>query len=235
MKKITSALIVLLLVMLSSCVVTEKMTLDDGEKGSSEAELYVEPFFLSVLEDLSSFSSSSGTSIMDDSMVSLASLINSSSFSSDVSILTDGDGEKYIISFDYSSLSSLLKDLNGGRSNTLLTLTGNSVSFTLSLENYGELKSVIPILSDSSFEVYGPEYSNGMSEDEYYEMISFLLGEEGPEVLRRSSVTVTFTLPGTVTEVTGAEKSGENTVSYTFPIIDFLLLNNPLSFSVKWN
>lgn len=234
MRKIT-AIALFLLLLLSSCVVTENITLTDGENGSSYADIAIDPFFLSVLEDLSTFSDGTGVTIMDDAMVNLASLINSSEESENASIMTDGEGKRYILSFDYSSLTSLLKDLNSGKENTLLSLTSSSVSFNLSLDNYSELKSVIPLLSDENFEVYGPEYSFGMTEDEYYDMISFLLGEEGPEVLKKSYVTVSVTLPGTVKTVSGAVKSGENSITYTFPVIDFLLLNTPLSFSAEWN
>lgn len=234
MKKL-SVLILGLLFLMSSCVVTEKLSLTDDTAGSSCADITVEPFFLSILEDLATFSDGDGISIMDDSMVNLASLINSSSFSDNVSIMTDGEGKRYILSFDYSSLSSLLKDLNGGKENTLLSLTPSSLSFNLTTGNYSELKSVIPLLSDENFEVYGPEYSNGMTEDEYYDMISFLLGEEGPEALKKSYVTVSITLPGTVTKVSGAVKAEENIITYTFPVTDFLLLNDPISFSAEWN
>lgn len=231
-KVITTALILLLL--LTSCVVTESITASTGYSGSSKTDLTVDPFFLSVLEDFSSFTSGDGSSIMDDAMVGFASSVNSSSSSSSVSLLSDGEGKKYVISFDYSSLEKLLRDLNNGKSNTLFTITSSSLSFKLTIDNYGELKNVIPFLSDENFEVYGPEYSNGMTEEEYTDMITFLLGDESPEALENSSVTISITVPGTITSVEGAVKTGSSSAVYTFPVIDFLLLNEPLSFSISW-
>ena len=102
------------------------------------------------------------------------------------------------------------------------------------MDNYSELKSVIPFLSDKNFEVYGPEYSNGMTEEEYMDMISFLLGPDSPTALSDSLVTIEITTPGTITEIKGVMKSGPKKAVYSFPIIDFLLLNEPLSFSIKW-
>ncbi len=225
---------VLILIILSSCTVTETLTAGTGYSGSSRSSVTVDPFFLSVLEDFSSFSAGDGYTIMDDAMVGFAEKVNSSSSASNTSIVSDGEGKRYIISFDYSSLTSLLKDLNNGEGNTLLSVTSSSISFNLSLDNYSELKSVIPFLSDSNFEVYGPEYSNGMTEDEYREMITFLLGDESPAALDNSTVSITITTPGAITSVEGAVKTGAKTAVYTFPVIDFLLLNNPISFSVKW-
>lgn len=223
-----------LMLLLPSCVVTQSITAETGYSGSSKTDLTVNPFFLSVLEDFSSFTSGEGYSIMDDAMVGFANAVNSSSSSSDVSLLSDGEGKRYIISFDYSSLEKLLKDLNGGNGNSLFTITSSSLAFNLTLDNYKELKNVIPFLNDENFEVYGPEYSNGMTKEEYTDMIYFLLGQESPEALENSNVSITITVPGTITEVTGAEKKAYDTAVYTFPVIDFLLLNEPLSFSVSW-
>lgn len=233
MRKVITALLMLLL-LLTSCVVTESITASTGYSGSSKTDITVDPFFLTVLEDFSSFTSGDGYTIMDDAMVGFASSLNSSSAASSVSLLSGGDGKRYVISFDYSSLEKLLKDLNDGKSNTLFTITSSSLSFKLTMENYDELKNVIPFLSDENFEVYGPEYSNGMTEEEYTDMITFLLGEESPEALENSYVTVLITVPGTITSVTGAVKTGTSTAVYTFPVIDFLLLNDPLSFSISW-
>ncbi len=228
-------LISIIVLLLSSCVVTEDITATSGYSGISTTDITVDPFFLSVLEDLSSLSESgSGSEIMDTAISGFASAVNDSSSSGNVTVTSDGDGKRYILTFDYVSLAKLMKDLNNGENNSILKISSSSFSFNLSMENYSEIKEVIPFLNDTNFEVYGPEYSNGMSEDEYIEMITFLLGEESREALEKSTVTIKITTPGTITKVDGAEKTGEKSASYTFRVIDFLLLNNPLSFSVSW-
>ena len=119
-------------------------------------------------------------------------------------------------------------------SNTLLSLEENKVALNLTYDNYDELESVIPFLSDPNFEVYGPRYSNGMTEEEYKDMISFLLGEEGVEALEKSFVSIDIRTPGDITGTKGAMKIGSRRAVFSFPIIDFLLLNEPLTFSVEW-
>ena len=94
--------------------------------------------------------------------------------------------------------------------------------------------TIVPFLADPNFEVYGPEYNQGMSEADYLDMIYFLLGEEGPDAISNGNVTINLTVPGTVTETVNAEKISDNTISYSFPVISFLLLSEPLSFSVQW-
>ena len=74
-----------------------------------------------------------------------------------------------------------------------------------------------------------------MSEEDYLDMIYFLLGEDGPEAIRNGQVTMDITVPGTITATEGCEAIDSNTIRFSFPIIDFLLLNEPISFSAEWN
>ena len=233
MKK-TVPLILSAIVFLSSCTVSQALEAQSALSGTAETKLEVDQFFLDLLEDFSDFESKSGYSIMDEAMLNLTDRINSSSSSSSVKLLTDGNSKKYVISFDYSSLEKLVYDLNGGKDNTLLSLEKNKVALNLTYDNYDELESVIPFLSDPNFEVYGPRYSNGMTEEEYKDMISFLLGEEGVEALEKSFVSIDIRTPGDITGTKGAMKIGSRRAVFSFPIIDFLLLNEPLTFSVEW-
>lgn len=226
--------ITIALVLLSSCTVTQTFVQKSNNSGSSLSDIQVNQFFLNVLDDFSSFSSTSDYSVMDDAMLNFASKVNSSSHSSSVILQTDGESKRYIMGFDYSSLSGLIEDLNNGKSNTILSMDSSSISFNLDINNYEELESVIPFLSDPNFEVYGPRYSYGMSEEEYYDMISFLLGEDGPASLKESYVYVEINTPGNITYIEGATKTNSQTALFTFKVIDFLLLNNPLSFKVQW-
>ena len=74
-----------------------------------------------------------------------------------------------------------------------------------------------------------------MSEADYSDMIYYLLGEEAPDALKTSMITINFTLPGAITSSEGVTVTGENSCTYSFPLIDFLLLAEPMSFSITWN
>ena len=219
--------------LLSSCNVTQSFTLSENG-GSSLSDIKVDQFFLDVLEDFSDFTPQGDYSIMDEAMVNFADKLNSSSSSSNVKLRTDGKSTRYIISLDFSSLEKLVADLNGGKGNSLLIISDNKMTLNLTYDNYEELEDVIPFLSDPNFEVYGPRYSNGMSEEEYMDMISFLLGEDGPEALKKSFVSIEIETPGDITAIKGAMKTGERKAVYSFPVVDFLTLNTPLSFTIEW-
>ena len=217
----------------SSCSVTQSFSLSKSG-GSSLSDIKVDQFFLDVLEDFSDFTPQGDYSIMDEAMVNFADKLNSSSASSNVKLRTDGNSTRYIISLDFSSLEKLVADLNGGKGNSLLAISDNKMTLNLAYDNYEELEDVIPFLSYPNFEVYGPRYSNGMSEEEYMDMISFLLGEDGPEALKKSFVSIEIETPGDITAIKGAMKTGERKAVYSFPVVDFLTLNTPLSFTIEW-
>ena len=132
------------------------------------------------------------------------------------------------------SFTMNMSDL-GAANNTLITETENSFSFFVDINNFEELTKIVPFLADPNFEVYGPLYNQGMTEEEYLDMIYYLLGEEGPDAIKNGEVKVNIEVPGTISSVEGAVKTGDRKAEFKFPIIDFLLLNKPISFKVSWN
>ena len=55
-----------------------------------------------------------------------------------------------------------------------------------------------------------------------------------PKKLKNGKVTINIEVPGNIKSLTGAVKTGNKTAQFKFPIIDFLLLNKPITFSVSW-
>ena len=66
-------------------------------------------------------------------------------------------------------------------------------------------------------------------------MITFAIGAEAPEALRSSMIEINITVPGSITSISGAVQTGDSTLTFSFPLIDFLLLAEPLAFSVQWS
>ena len=229
MKRLILPLAVIL--SLASCTVTEDLSLS-GNGGTSYADIHVEDFFIDVLNDFSTFIPESSETIMDSAVRTFSEQLDAIESVTSVSWEKTGSND-YTLSFSYSDLAQLLQGM-GAEEQTLLRQEGNSLSFHLDIGSYQELKRMVPFLADPNFEVYGPEYNQGMSEEEYLEMISFLLGEEGPDAISHGLVSMEITVPGTITAVENAEKTGDSTAVFSFPIISFLLLNEPLSFSIEW-
>lgn len=210
-------------------MVTEKI---DFENTTSETDITIYPFFIDVLNDYASFAGPD-VDIVKGAVDQITGMLTSSQSAENLNVTNTGENS-YNIAFTYSSISDLLKALGGGEQDILIEKEG-SLSFYLDINNYGQLKKIIPILSDVNFEVYAAEYNQGMSESDYLEMIYYLLGSEAPDAVRESEISITITLPSEITASKNVEILDSNTARYTFSLLSFLLLNEPLSFSLTWN
>lgn len=224
------ALVILASLLIASCSVTETLTIGRNG-GSSESDIKVEQFFVDVLEDFAEFLPAE-ESIMDSAMSSFSSDLDRATSTTRVNLKKTG-ANQYSLEFDYTSLTNLIKEL-GGEKQSLFKESANSISFYVDINNFEELTKIVPFLADPNFEVYGPLYNIGTSEEDYLDMIYFLLGEEGPDAIRNGVITIDIKTPGAITTISGATKVDATTARFTFPIIDFLLLSHPLSFEINW-
>ncbi|MGD1819611.1 MAG: hypothetical protein ACPKOI_07020 [Pleomorphochaeta sp.] len=219
---------------LMSCVVTEDLSINNDESGNSNIAISVEDFFIDVLNDFSEFSTDENDKpIMDLAIEDTSNKLIKNETTTNV-LFTKVGKNSYVGSFDFTSLSTLISDLGETENQTILTLNNNKLNFYLDLNNYSQLTKAIPFLADPNFEPFGPEYNEGLSEDDYLEMISFMLGEEGPDAIRNSTITLNFETPAPIKTFSGGIKVSDNQFTYSFPLIDFLLLAKPLQFELTW-
>lgn len=231
MKKIALILLSCLLIF-TSCTVSEGLVLKDSKRGTSSSDIQVEQFFVDVLEDFGEFLPSSDQSIMDEAMDGFAKQLDNAGATTDVAFKKNGTNS-YSLDFAFSDVDTLLKEL-GATNQSLLRMTDKSITFYVDINNFEELTKIVPFLADPNFEVYGPLYNQGTSEEDYLDMIYYLLGEEGPDAISNGLVTINIKVPGQITDISGAKKTSSPTAEFTFPIIDFLLLNKPLTFTINW-
>ena len=230
MKKLS--MVFLSIFLLASCAVTEDMQLG-LESSSSTTEIEVYPFFVEVLEDFSEFLPENDEPIMDAAIRDFTGGLESVAGATEASYVKTGDLE-YRVDFNFTNISDLLTRLGKVDNQSVISQDEHGMKFYLDIDNYPELKEAIPFLADPNFEVYGPEYNEGMSEEDYLDMIYYLLGEEGPDAITESAIKIDIRTPKNIKSISGAEKTGASSFRYEFPLIDFLLLAEPMTFEVTW-
>ena len=191
------------------------------DASSSQSDIRVQQFFIDVLNDYAEFMPSSDESIMDSAVSTFAGQIEATDEGRSTLFVKTGTKD-YSGYFEFDDLEALADQ-------------HSSLSFYCSIDNYTELASIVPFLADPNISVYLAQYNIGYSEQDYMDMITFAIGEEAPDALRSSMITINVTVPGTITAIEGAEQTGPDSLSYSFPLIDFLLLAEPLAFSVQWS
>ena len=221
-------------ILLVGCTVTQQLSLTTNGKNHASFDFSAEDFFIAVLEDFSDFTPSSQEQALMDKAIDDFKISLMRSPSADQVALFKQSGNAWSGSFTFDDLSRLFADLGAGADQSLLSLTADSLTFRLSMDNYEQMVPVIPFLADPNFEAFGPMYNQGLSEADYLEMISFMLGDEGVPAIEGSTITLKVETPRPIKSFSGGTKTGERSYEFSFPLIDFLLLAKPITFSVRW-
>lgn len=223
--------------LLSSCVVTQSLNL---KAKTGETSLQADDFLISVLEDLSCWTGQEGSdAFFDVAVVDVAKAIASSNYSRFVYINKSESGG-YSIEFGFSDFQALVDQISGDQNQNIIKIEENdgktTVSFNLSMENYDSLKNVIPLLEDPNFEAYGPVYNNPpydfRTEEDYLFMMEFIFGEEA-RTIADSNIYINIETPSEIISTTGSLVS-ETETAFEFRLIDFLLLHEPITFSLTY-
>lgn len=230
--------------LLSSCVVAEKLTLNGdytvstAVPGKNHVDLSVDDFFVGVVEDLSDWQNKGNNDpIIDVAIRDFVKNLEASSATSSVRFLETGNNT-YMGDFSFTNFPQLLIDLSNGQADqSVVTISEKNgkthVEICINMDNYPQLTTMIPFLADPNFEVYGPLYNNDLTEEEYLEMVSFILGEQCPESIASSSVKIQVVAPKPIESHNGSLRNAK-TVEFSFPLIDFLLLHESIDFYLEY-
>lgn len=233
MKTIFGIGVLTLALLLTGCTVSQHLNVATTPS-KAEFTFNVEEFFVDVLEDFSDFSSDkSDQPIMDEAIDEFEALLSSAPSTTAVAMKKIGTNA-WNGTFAFSDLEKLVRDLGAPQNQQLLKTTPYSVTFYLTLDTYDQLVPIIPFLADENFEAFGPLYNQGLSAEDYLEMISFMLGEEGPPAIEQSTITLLLETPRPIKTMTSGKKLTPTTYEFSFPLIDFLLLDKPITFTVTW-
>ena len=230
--------------LLSSCVVAEKLTLTGdytqvkAVPGKNHVDLSVDDFFVGIVEDLSDWENTGNNDpIIDVAIQDFVKNLEASSVTASIRFLETGHNT-YMGDFSFTDFRQLLIDLSNGQNDqSVVTMTEKNgkthVEISINMGNYEQLTKMIPFLADPNFEVYGPLYNNDLTEEEYLEMVSFILGEQCPDSIAASSIKIQVVAPKAISDHNGKLRNSK-TVEFSFPLIDFLLLHHSIDFYLEY-
>ena len=238
------AVIISCALLLSSCVVAEKLTLtgdytqSKAVPGKNHVDLSVDDFFVGVVEDLSDWENKGNNDpIIDVAIQDFVKNLEASSVTSSIKFVETGYNT-YMGDFAFTNFPQLLIDLSNNQADqSVVTMSSKNgkthVEISINMGNYEQLTKMIPFLADPNFEVYGPLYNNDLTEEEYLEMVSFILGEQCPDSIASSSIKIQVVAPKAISAHNGKLRNSK-TVEFSFPLIDFLLLHESIDFYLEY-
>jgi len=242
MKNILKRFIIVLgcLVILSSCTVTQNISLENDNQGTTTMLLYADDFFNGVLQDLSPYlgTEKSDESVLENAVENMAQKIKQTPTATD-SFFFKADENNYLGNIKFLDINALLDYLTDMEDQDLFVISNNTetgknhLDININMDNWDKLCIILPFLSEENFEVYGPVYNNGLSEEDYLDMIGFILGEEGPGKIEDSEINLIFQAPSTILSSDG-EMLEDNITAFHIPLIELLLLNDPIKLECNW-
>ncbi len=236
---IPSLIITAVIMMMSmSCMVHEEFTIYVDDSGFSTFEVIIQEFFLEVLDDYSEFlpEEEADLSRLDAQRLEAELLSSEYIYEAEVREASETyfEGEFHFTDARYILRTAEEKQ----REIDVFTYDASGrtqqVTIHIDIDNYSQLEELVPILKDPSFSTFGPEENRDVTKEEYLEMVSYMLGEEGPGAIEESEIRIVIHTTRPIIRQSGGRIVTPRQAVFTIPLIDFLLLHDPLIFSVTW-
>jgi len=145
--------------------------------------------------------------------------------------VASSDSRSLDVEVAFGALSDLFGSEPGLKSANVFSLTQvgglETLKIHLDRSNYLQIASFFPMLEDPTFKSLGPQVDQTVTENDYLEMIRFSLGDEGPALVKKSSIVIAIRPDGEVVSQTGGTMN-EGTVVFRVPLLRVLLLTEPL-------
>lgn len=158
---------------------------------------------------------------------------------SEVNITSPSDnnyqGNFFVTSID-NLFSDSIKDIPQELQIFSLSETEGSktLKIQITLENYIYLKKSLPILQEESIDMLGPDANQDITKEEYLDMMSFSLGDEGPKDILDSNIELNISVDGIITNIEGGNILSTNSAVFKVPLIDIILLKKRLIYSLTY-
>ncbi len=235
------AVLTVLSAVLTSCSVYQEIQLDSSGSGQMTGRVLLDDFYLATLRDLTDLSSpaENGRSPMEPD--SIAGELRKNPLFLNVLVTAAGPG-LYQGGLEFHDIEELFHTPEGV-SGSVAAFQKGSGSSTLTIrinrENFQELFRLFPVLQDPGFQYFLPEES--ITRQEYKEMLLFLFedsfqgSEEELETrIEMSSLNLIIVTSGSILSQQGGTLEGEKRWKVEVPLLDLLLHEKELYYSVTF-
>ncbi len=222
--------------LLSTCAIKQKATVEVDGSGAASFRIELEPFYLDALLDMASLEEGStiaaegrifdteriGEAIDQKQSMQLIAIDSPDPRVLEGSVVFRDVEEVFKNQAELTSAGVISFDRQGGK---------NTITVHIDRQNFNDIFEFLALRNNPLFETFGPEQNEHTTQEEYMEMIEFMLGEDGPPGLIASFIEVEVNVKGKILSQTGGQMKG-NSVLFRIPLIRVLLLDQPLDYSI---
>lgn len=231
--------IVLLGSLLASCGVNEEIYLKKDGSGTVSSRIEVKQILVDYFANFAEVTGDS-TDISDGKLFDKEEIKKEIEKKPGVKVASIKTSGKNLLTtkLEFTNIEEIFKSEKDLTSAGVISLTDSGSNkefrFHLDKKNYKQLSTLIPVLSNPIMESLGPQEDDSTSESDYLDMISFALGKDGPKAVKNSFVNVIVHVQGKIISQKGGKVSGK-IVTFSIPLINILLLNKPLDYTITFN
>ena len=221
----------------SSCMITGEALINSDGSGSGDFRFEVRPFFMDAVADMSDF--------IEDAPAVDRDIFGSEQLREDFT----KNPHLELVELSLPSPEILVgelafTDLNAVIAQEPQLLEQGVIDFTrqdgvyylrihLDRSNIDPVYAMLNLDQNPLIDMFGPHTNEDTSEEEYLEMMEFVLGESGPPAIIESVIELKIRVAGRVIAQRGGVREG-NTVIFRLPLIRALLLDQPLDYAISF-
>jgi hypothetical protein len=229
---------ILLLLVFPACTIKNNVTMQPSGAGTIEINYRLEPFLIEFIKEM-------GGLVTEESELEEGTLFNLDKIRADfdknptIAVVKLESPKPEILTgrFSFENIEEVVRFDQDIANVGVVSYSEKNGEKTVSLfvdrQIFAQLIQYAEILQNPMVEMFGPLANEGVTEEEYIEMMSYALGEEGGKYIMDSYIEVVVKVDGTlVSQKNGTTIPGG--VMYKIPVIRVLLLDTPLDYSLTF-
>jgi hypothetical protein len=240
MLSIKKIIIILSVFTLLSCVSKQEINIDSEGRGSCTVGIELSSFYTEYIKDLSDAAGSGNDDGEDIPLFNKEMIVKAFETYSDAELIDvkiHGNNSLQI-EFKFNSTDEILKEESG---NPVLDFKNKGeikvLSFNLNTENYIYLDRMFGLSSNPVLSALTPQSENPYTDDEYLDMVDFVFSDyddTGSAVSSVENAVVEITVNTTGEIINASGEVNGKTAIFRIPLIRFLTLSKPISFSLEY-
>jgi hypothetical protein len=226
--------------LLGSCTMKNEVLLEKDGSGELSFELDMAPYLGEVIEQVQTLMDGdvpeTGESFFD-----LPAIREGFASNEDVELINLESPHELSLrgSFSFDTVESMLQKIDEGSAGEKMITFSRSggvsrMDLVLNRETVNALLDENEAFDNPLIQSFGPASTEGMSRSDYLDMMEFAMGEESRMGISDSRLSVIVRTAGTITGQKGGSLTGDDSVRFDIPLLDLLMLEKELRYSLSY-
>ena len=230
-----TGLIILSALFFSSCAVKNEINLSTDGSGTASTDVVLDDSLVFYLESLAELTAEDPDAPLFDVDQIKADIEKNPGIY--VESIKSRDDKQITAEISFDDIEKLIAETENTLNKKIISFTEygseKEIKIYIDIDNFIDIAPLFPVVEEPLFMTFGPLENQGISEDEYLEMMEYALGEGGGELISNSTITTKINIDGNLISQSGGTAKG-NTVTFETPLIRLLLLDRPIEYSIRF-